>query len=199
MQKIRSPTLPVPTKKADSSFLKKIDNLKKNHILIGFAGRFVEEKGFDILFKSIPFVLKTYPNALLVFAGETNISYENSFQINKKLIDKYKKQIILLGLLNKSELFLFYKSLDVFVISSRSDCFPLTQMEVAICGIPLVVTDIPGARMLVKETGFGEVVLPENPQSLANGIISVLQTRESLIKRKNNVIQFLSNYETFPL
>jgi len=47
---------------------------KSHHIngkpVIGFAGRFVYEKGLPYLLKSIPYVLKKYPNAVFVFAGE---------------------------------------------------------------------------------------------------------------------------------
>jgi glycosyltransferase involved in cell wall biosynthesis len=68
----------------------------------------------------------------------------------------------------------FYRLCDVFVLPSRSDMFALVQVEALLCGTPLVATDIPGARVVVRETGMGVLVPPGDPQALANGIRAVL-------------------------
>ena len=94
-----------------------LDNLHKEHVLIGFAGRFVEEKGFDILLNSIPLVLKKFHNVMFVFAGALNVSYETFYEKNKALFEKNKEYITVLGLLNDEELAAFYK---------RLVCCPLT-------------------------------------------------------------------------
>ena len=196
------PTLSLSTKKPDVQFQKKITGLKKEYKLVGFAGRFVEEKGFDILFRAIPQVIKEIPNTKFVFAGQIEIDYEPFFEKNKALIESVKEHVIFLGLLEEAELAEFYRNLDVFIISSRSDCFPLTQMEAARSGISVVVTDIPGARMLVKETGCGIIVKSEDPESLAKGIIEFLrdtsfwpsETRSRIFSK---VTKFFKTYETF--
>jgi len=180
-------------------FRKKLSDIKKEHVLIGFAGRFVEEKGFDILFKAITLVIREIPQARFIFAGQKKMSYEAFFDTIKPLIDKNKEYIIFLGLLEESELVEFYRNLEVFVVSSRSDCFPVTQIEAAVSGIPLVTTDIPGARMLVKETGFGEIVKPEDPRSLAEGILKVIKNRDRYMKYSVRVGTFLDKYKTFNL
>ena len=46
--------------------------------LIGFAGRFVEEKGFDFLLEAMPLVRSRLPEAHFVF-GDTDIAYERFF------------------------------------------------------------------------------------------------------------------------
>lgn len=190
------PTLYLSTEKPDAQFQKKITGLEKEYKLVGFAGRFVEEKGFDILLQAIPGVVDAIPTVHFVFAGQTHIDYEPFFEKNKKLIESVKGHVVFLGLLNESELAEFYRNLDVFVISSRSDCFPLTQMEAARSGVPIVVTDIPGARMLVKETGCGIIVRSEDPESLAKGIINALSSPiQSGIHDK--VTKFFKTYETF--
>ncbi len=167
--------------------------------LIGFAGRFVEEKGFDILYKSMDKVIKEIPSAKFVFAGSTKMDYEPFYESQKKLFESQKKYVKYLGLLDEKKLIDFYKSLDVFVVSSLSDCFPLTQMEAAYSGVPIVCTDIPGARMLVKETGFGTIVASNDSNALADGIIDVLENRMKYIQKKKNAIPFLKKYDTFTI
>lgn len=186
-------------KEPDDAFRKKMINLKKNHKLIGFAGRFVEEKGFDILFRAIPHVIKEIPDALFLFAGKKKMDYEPFYEINKDLIEENEDYLNFLGLLKEPELAEFYRNLDLFVVSSRSDCFPVTQIEAAVSGVPIVVTDIPGARMLVKETGFGEITEPENPEKLSESIIKVIKNRENYMKYSVRVGTFLEKYRKFEL
>jgi glycosyltransferase involved in cell wall biosynthesis/uncharacterized HAD superfamily protein len=195
---------PVEIPAPDEAIIKEIK--KKNHLggkkLVGFAGRFVEEKGFDYLLKAIPDVLEKFPGTVFVFAGKTDIEYENFYQQCLPLIKKYKENLCFLGLIkSKRRLASFYKMLDVFVISSRSDCFPSAQIEAALSGTPVVCTDIPGARQLVGETGFGVLVKVGSSRSLATGIIKVLENpqkylaRYPLVKKKFSSQESFSSYE----
>ncbi|KXK07584.1 MAG: putative poly(glycerol-phosphate) alpha-glucosyltransferase [Microgenomates bacterium OLB22] len=154
----------------------------------------MEEKGFDILLQAIPLVLKEQPNTHFLFAGDTHISYEPFFEQVQSLIEENKEKITLLGLLDGPELTYFYKSLSLFALSSRSDCFPLTQMEAVRSGVPVVVTNIPGARMLVKETGCGIIVPAEHVKQLARAIITILQNPADYRKKTADAVQWLDFY-----
>jgi glycosyltransferase involved in cell wall biosynthesis len=68
----------------------------------------------------------------------------------------------------------FYAMCDVFVLPSRSDSFAAVQVEALLSGTPLVSTDIPGAREVVRATGAGRLVPPGDPVALADGIVEVL-------------------------
>lgn len=147
--------------------------------LIGFAGRFVEEKGFDFLLDAIPQITAAIPDAHFVFAGETNVAYEHFYERLRPQIDEHSDRITLLGLLRDPQrLANFYAMCDVFTLPSRTDCFALVQVEALLCGTPLVTADIPGARVVVQRTGMGRLVTPRDPQALAEGIIDVLEHRE---------------------
>lgn len=171
-----------------------LDNLHRKYVLIGFAGRFVEEKGFDVLLNSIPLVLKKFPNVMFVFAGALNVSYENFYEKNKTLFENNKGYVTVLGLLNDSGLKSFYKRIDCFVIPSRSDCFPYTQIEAMSFGVPSVVTNIPGARVPVLKTKFGTIVKPNNVESLANGIEETLKNKKKIMRYSEKLLPFLNKY-----
>ncbi len=172
---------------------KKLLNLKKRKkIIFGFAGRFVEEKGFDILLNAIPKVIQKNPNIHFVFAGDLNITYENFYNINKNKISLVKSHLTMLGLLKEADLQNFYHSIDFIVIPSRSDCFNLVQAEAMLHGKPSIVSNIPGARFLVKETGFGLIFKKNNVEDLADKIIISIRKKASLLKNKNKVLSILN-------
>jgi glycosyltransferase involved in cell wall biosynthesis len=53
----------------------------------------------------------------------------------------------------------------------------LVQVEAMLCGTPVVASDIPGARVVVRETGFGRLAPPHDPNGLALAIVETLQHR----------------------
>ena len=171
-----------------------IKNLKKqNKLFIGFAGRFVEEKGFDILFESIPNIIKNIPNAHFVFAGETNISYENFYKKNLIKINLLKKHLTFLGLLDNQQMHEFYKNIELIIVPSRSDCFNLVQAEAMLNKVPSIVSNIPGARFLVKKTGFGRIFQNENPASLTSQMIYAVKHKEEMLKNYPRLLDTLDN------
>lgn len=169
--------------------------------LVGFAGRFVEEKGFDYLLKAIPLVLDHFPDTKFVYAGERPV-YEDFFDRWKSLMDQERAHLVELGLVRDQQALAdFYGMCDVFALPSRSDCFPSVQIEAMLCGTPVVCSNIPGAREVVWVTGMGELVAPRDENALAAGLVKVLRnpgnysrTREE-IRHVFNTEKSLDAYE----
>ena len=185
---------PVMTK---SKGLKKLYQLKKEgKIVFGFAGRFVEEKGFDILFDAIPEVIKKNSNIHFVYAGETNIKYENFFKLNFPKYNRVKNHILLLGLLGENDLINFYKTIDFLIVPSRSDAFPLVQAEAVYNGTPVITSNIPGARHLIRETGYGFLFEKENIKDLTRKILKANNKKKILIKNYRKVKKFFDSRKT---
>jgi glycosyltransferase involved in cell wall biosynthesis len=179
-----------------------VENFKSNNNLfgkklIGFSGRFVEEKGVDYLLRAIPLVISSVPNTHFVLAGESRILYEKFWENIKHLIDKNKKHITLLGLIrDKREMASFYSSLDALIQPSRTDCFPSSQVEAINLGTPVICTDIPGARWVVRTTKMGLIVRPNSPPALAKGIIKVLKDRRKYTRSKKDIERIFGHEET---
>lgn len=151
--------------------------------LIGYAGRFVEEKRPDVLIRALPTIHARSPGSRIVFAGEYDIRYEDFYERNAALIEQYREHLIFLGLLDDpQEVADFYAAVDVLALPSDTECFALVQVEAMRCGTPVVATDIPGARVVVRETGMGEIVLPGDPQALGEGLIRVLDDPAHYVK-----------------
>ncbi len=151
--------------------------------LIGYAGRFVEEKRPDVLIRSLPRIHRKYPGTRIVFAGQYDIRYEDFYERNLGLIRQYQEHLIFLGLLTDSqEVADFYAACDVLALPSDTECFALVQVEAMRCGTPVVATDIPGARVVVRKTGMGEIVPPQNPEALGEAIIRIFDNRATYVK-----------------
>lgn len=171
-----------------------LERLKQEgKIIFGFAGRFTEEKGFDLLFEAIPMVLENLPNAFFVFAGKTDLGYENFFQENIDKFNRTKDNVLLLNLIPHDQMASFYKNIDFIILPSRSDCFPLVQAEAMLCEKPAVVADIPGLRFLVKETGFGVIIKDNKPESIATSIKECFDKKDELKNYYPQVLSILNN------
>lgn len=156
--------------------------------LVGFAGRFVEEKGFDSLLRAIPALLAAVPDAQLVYAGEHNIVYERFFERCQPLIEQNRSHLTFVGLVNdRQRLANFYGMCDVFVLPSRTDCFASVQVEAMLAGTPVVATNIPGGREAVRRTGMGLLVSPHDPAALADGLATVLSDPGSYERSRSEI------------
>ena len=173
------PPVEIPVPDAQSARAWRHELGLDDKLLIGFAGRWVEEKGFDYLLQAFPLVHKRFPNAHLIFAGDSNVAYDHFYQQCLPYIEPVREYFTNLGLIhNPQQMANFYALCDLFVQPSRTDMLGLTQVEAMLCGTPVIASDIPGARVVVKETGFGELSPAGQPNALADTICQVIQDRD---------------------
>ncbi|MBC8160703.1 MAG: glycosyltransferase [Roseiflexaceae bacterium] len=170
--------------------------------VIGIAGRWVEEKGFDYLLEAMPLVRNHLPGAHLIYAGERQVVYENFYERCLPQIEAQSGHITFLGLIrDPQKMANFYAMCDLFALPSRSDMMALVQVEAMLAGTPVVASDIPGARVVVRDTGYGKLVPPRDPQALAATILEVLQHPAHYlptvagVRRVFNTEQTMRSYE----
>ncbi|PJF44811.1 MAG: glycosyltransferase family 1 protein [Phototrophicales bacterium] len=165
--------------------------------IIGYAGRFVQEKRPDVLIRALDTINKVYPNARVVFAGEYDIAYEDTWEQNQHLVQKYKEQLIFLGLITSQQAMAnFFGACDILVLPSESECFGFVQVEAMLSGTPVVMTDIPGGRVPVRETGMGKLVPPRDPEALGEAVIEILQNPQLYIRPRHEIEAIFNFDET---
>jgi glycosyltransferase involved in cell wall biosynthesis len=165
--------------------------------IIGFAGRFVEEKRPDLLIRALEIINNEYPGARVVFAGEYDIQYENTWQRYQQLIQQHADQLVFLGLIDDMQYMAdFFAACDVLALTSDSECFALVQVESMLCGTPVVMTNTPGGRVPVQVTGMGELATPGDAESIAAAILAVLREPETYRRPREEVEQIFSFEET---
>lgn len=143
--------------------------------VIGFAGRFVQEKRPDVLLEAVLLLRQRFPGLRVAFAGQHQIGYEDTWQRCGELLRQVGDTAVFLGLIEDAQALAdFYAACDVLALPSESECFALVQVEAMLCGTPVVTSDIPGARVPVQQTGMGRLFECGNAQALADGIAAVL-------------------------
>jgi glycosyltransferase involved in cell wall biosynthesis len=156
--------------------------------LIGYSGRFVEEKRPDLILRALPHLDTMLPDAHVALAGQYIMPYERFYQRSLPLIERNKERVHFLGLIEDSQdLADFYAACDVLVLPSRTECFGLVQVEAMLSGTPVVVSDIPGAREPVRVSGMGRVVRERDTLALAQAIRDVVCERQRFVKPREEI------------
>jgi glycosyltransferase involved in cell wall biosynthesis len=175
--------LPTPTPQAVSAFAERY-RTKERKPVIGMAARFASEKGVEVLLEALPAILKKYPNAQVLYAGQhENVMGEQTYF--SRLAPKIREYEIsghwtFLGNLDPIQMAAYYPNLDVFTVPSlnSTEAFGLVQIEAMMNGVPSVPSALPGVRQPVLMHGMGRVSQIGDSASLAESILSVLDEAE---------------------
>ncbi len=143
------------------------------------VGRLNYEKGFDFLIDVWEVVYKEFPDWHLDIFGNGHLRKEIQAQIdNKGLSDVIKMKGITNDIIKE------YQGHSLYVMTSRSEGFPLVLIEASTCGLPIVSFDCPnGPAEIVKHGENGFLISPVgNVDSMANYIIRLIS--DSSLRQK---------------
>ncbi len=141
---------------------------------VGFLGRIVAEKGLQYLVRAFRHL--DDPTARLLVAGDYERIAGGSVIEEVRGEATNDDRVRFLGFIPEERIADFYASLDVFAFPSINslEAFGIVQVEAMLAGVPVVVSDLPGVRIPVTETGFGRIVPPRDEAALLEGIRAVL-------------------------
>jgi glycosyltransferase involved in cell wall biosynthesis len=131
-----------------------------------FSGRLVYQKGADLLVEAIPAILKFYPHAKFVFAGDGEMRSHvehRSRQLGVAHATRF------LGFQGNGTLTNLYKACDAVCVPSRNEPFGIVLLEAWSCGKPVVSTINGGPAEFVWHEVNGLKVYA-NHDSIAWGI-----------------------------
>lgn len=172
--------LPQPGDGAIQTFTE-AHHTQENRPVIGMAARLATEKGVEILLNALPGILKVYPKAQVLFAGQYQdvLGEQDYYNWLMPTIRKYQQQghWQFLGVLSPEEMAAFYPNLDVMVVPSlnSTEAFGLVQIEAMMNGVPCVASALPGVRQPVLTTGMGKVVPIGDAEALTEAILEILK------------------------
>jgi len=159
-------------------------DISDDAVLLGFVGRFAEEKGVEYIIGAIPRVLEAYPKAVFAFAGEVDAWGEQVYQRHKSQIEAFGESVRVMGVLTEPDLAAFYERCNLLLLPSvnSTESFGMVQIEAMYSGVPVIAGDIAGVRVPVAETGMGRLVPPRDSAALADAIVGVLADREAYVR-----------------
>jgi glycosyltransferase involved in cell wall biosynthesis len=181
--------------------------VKERHPVIGMVTRFASEKGVEVLLDTLPMILKKYPKAQVLYAGQhQNVMGEQAYfdrlspRIREYEVSGHWK---FLGNLDPVQLSAVYPNLDVLIVPSlnSTEAFGLVQIEAMMNGVPCVASALPGVRQPVSMHGMGRVAKIGDSVSLAESILEVLSEPKKFkgdveeIKKSYNPDSIAQEYE----
>jgi glycosyltransferase involved in cell wall biosynthesis len=137
--------------------------------LIGGLGRLHAEKGFDILLEAAAILRARGRPFRIAIAGDGPATADLRALVERRGLNDIAA---FLGWLAPPQAFL--RTLDLFVLPSRTEAFGLAVVEAMAAGAPVVATDIEGPRALLDGGRYGRLVAPESPEALADAIAGAL-------------------------
>lgn len=148
--------------------------LKKNEKMITYVGRFTREKGHNNLIKA--FKKAAIKNAKLVLVGDGEL-----LPAMKKLAADCKNIIFTGGKDNGYE---YIGASDLYIQPSKIENMPLSVIEAMLYGVPILASDVPGHRLILKDRKYGEFFRQNKVDELAEKIGSTLDSKEAINKAK---------------
>ena len=198
--------LPDPLPGAIQAFAEE-HRVEQRRPVIGMAARFAAEKGVEVLLDALPTILKKYPKAQVLFAGQyQNVLGEQVYSDRlMPRIREYERggHWTFLGNLDPVEMASYYPNLEVLTVPSlnSTEAFGLVQIEAMMNGVPCVPSALPGVRQPVLMHGMGRVAEIGDSADLAACILEVLREPEKYrgdveaIKKAYNPDSIAAEYE----
>lgn len=143
-------------------------------VRIGAISRVAAEKGLNYLLEAGKQLLDQGVNCRLLVAGPGSDSATMRDTVRAAGLEQHCE---LLG--RVPDVAAFYRGIDIFVIASvDSEGLPTTILEAMASGLPVVATDVGGAREAITDGETGLLVLPEQSTALASAIRRLVENPE---------------------
>ncbi|MBN2044450.1 MAG: glycosyltransferase [Anaerolineales bacterium] len=98
----------------------------------------------------------------------------------RQILMPVNDRVHFLGQVSHEKLPTYYRAADLYVSASYSDGSSVSLMEALACGLPALVSDIPGNREWIAESEAGWLFPDGDEDVLAQGLITAVENRNSL-------------------
>lgn len=140
-------------------------NIPRDAFVVIFIGHEFERKRLDLVIKSIKYCSD---NVHLVVVGGRGSSIENYKNIAE--IDNVSDRVSFLG--TRNDIVAFLQCADCFVLPSEYESWPMVTLEAMACGVPVVMTPVGCAEVVIRDGDTGYVV-PWDEQIIAQRIETI--------------------------
>lgn len=149
---------------------------KADRILVTVAN-VLPHKGYPCLFKAWELVRKEYPQTELLCIGEDNPRDPHlSAEVERM---RRNHPDLFAGSRAEDEVPALLKGGGIAVHPSLDEGFSNAILEYMACGLPIVATDVGGAREAIRDGVHGIIVPPGDARALAEGVYTMVSQPEN--------------------
>jgi glycosyltransferase involved in cell wall biosynthesis len=145
--------------------------------LVATVARLVPIKNVRLLIDAFAILHARVPGVHLLIVGD---GPEAAALKNQALAKRVADAVTFAGSVPHADTPAFYRSADVFALSSDFDNSPNAVLEAMACGLPVVTTDVGGVREFVADRLGGAVVPPNDAPALAAALERLLTSVEAM-------------------
>jgi len=145
-------------------------------IVVGVVARLVREKGFAEFFSMAREIAATEPSVRFLIVGDNLPSDRDGISLRFRqwindagIADRF----VFVGFTDAVSDYL--NSMDMFVLPTYREGFPVSVMEAMSTGLPVVTTSIRGCREAVVDGVTGLLVPPHDSPSLTEAVLSLIR------------------------
>jgi glycosyltransferase involved in cell wall biosynthesis len=158
----------IPGSGVDTDFLQPLPE-PDGPMTIGFAGRLLTDKGIRALVAAHSILHEQGHEINLIIAGNPDPANPASVRLEEAQEWSRRPGITWLGHIDN--IVSLWRRCHFAVLPSHREGLPMSLLEAAACGRPMVATDAPGCREIVINDQTGLLVPIENPPALASAIL----------------------------
>ena len=149
-------------------------------LFVGVMNKATSHKGVKTLLKAFKKIYKD-TESFLVMVGKGNM-IPHYIRICKDL--EIDERVVFTGFIEESTLINFYRESKMLILPSTTiqEGFGMVLIEANACGKPVIGSRIGGIKYVIKDGETGLLVPPNDPESLADAIIHLLEN-PSLARR----------------
>ncbi|MFZ3044383.1 MAG: glycosyltransferase family 4 protein [Desulfatirhabdiaceae bacterium] len=137
--------------------------------IITSVGRLMPPKGHCYLIEAIPYLVESFPNLKLLLAGDGDLRESLTHLSHGLNVDQH---ISFLG--SRNDIADILAITDVFVLPSVSEGTSMALLEAMSAAKPIVATDIPGNRAILKDKHNCLLVPPGDAKKIAGAVAWLL-------------------------
>ncbi len=154
----------------------KLQDSSKDANQICFVGRFHPSKRQHLLISAMPLILKAVPAARAVFVGKGPL-LTSCIELAKRL-NVFESCSFIEHLPTMNDIYHLMATSALKVVASSVEGFGLVVTEALSVGCPLVVSDIPAFREILRDGQEGFFFDGSNIDDLARNVIKILENKE---------------------
>lgn len=157
-----------------------------------FVGRIIKDKGIVEFLEAAKIVGEKFPDSRFHVVGK--MGYENRTALSKDEFREYLKNERISYLAYTDNMGDVYKTNDIMVLPSYREGMSRALLEAAAMKMPIITTNVPGCREIVKDSVNGYLVKSKSIEDLVKAMKKILSLKEEeLIKMANNSRNLIEN------